>query len=431
MSAADRAGVPPDTAELLKRGPHREVWLVRGGEPRIVKRFSSRGALRRLLDGARARREARIGSHLAARGVAVPSPLGFSTRDGAIELSLAWIEKARPLSDLLSGAWPAPVAPELLARRLGTLLARARAAGLDQADLHAGNLLVDPTGRPWLIDFARARLVRRSRARDLLRDLALIAAATRERVPARLRRRGLVAWRRALPEALARRLPPPALLAARVEAEARRLRARAVRRHAERWLRESGVAREVGAGRVVPRGRDPKRPGDLVLRAGGGTGRTSRQVEQAWLVAARLAEHALPAARPGRLERTADPHAEFDLPPGALPLDEAALDNELRRAAWRGLGRLAALLEDRDLALVAAGRPALWLAPDGTVWLGAGDSTLLQGARGADPWRALGRALLGEPGEDGRAAFGAGLHAEPVAVPGSPEGALVLAEVAP
>jgi 3-deoxy-D-manno-octulosonic acid kinase len=43
------------------------------------------------------------------------------------------------------------------ARRLGELVARLHAGGFSHPDLNAGNLVLDPAGRPWLVDLDTAR----------------------------------------------------------------------------------------------------------------------------------------------------------------------------------------------------------------------------------------------------------------------------------
>ena len=85
--------------ELLKQTPSRSVRVERrDGGAVVVKRFEQRGPLGRAFDGARARREYDLLSHLAACGVDVPRPLKL-VRDGrAYEVELEWIEGARSLA---------------------------------------------------------------------------------------------------------------------------------------------------------------------------------------------------------------------------------------------------------------------------------------------------------------------------------------------
>ena len=49
-------------------------------------------------------------------------------------------------------------ADEALLHRVGGMIRRFHQAGLDHVDLNARNILVDPSGAPWLIDLDRCRL---------------------------------------------------------------------------------------------------------------------------------------------------------------------------------------------------------------------------------------------------------------------------------
>jgi 3-deoxy-D-manno-octulosonic acid kinase len=66
------------------------------------------------------------------------------------------IAGAKALAELLVDN----LADETLLQRVGVMIRRFHQAGLDHVDLNARNILIDPTGMPWLIDLDRCRLRR-------------------------------------------------------------------------------------------------------------------------------------------------------------------------------------------------------------------------------------------------------------------------------
>ncbi|MEW6071812.1 MAG: lipopolysaccharide kinase InaA family protein, partial [Planctomycetota bacterium] len=156
----------PPPGEILKSGPSRAVLLAadpaagEAGGRIVVKRFFARGLLGGWRARTRARREHALLAALSAAGLPVPRPLDLARGDGAWEVRMAWIPAARPLADWLRAGVP-PGARERLLAALGRLLAAAHAAGLDDPDLHLGNVLVDAAGAPWLVDVHGARIRRR------------------------------------------------------------------------------------------------------------------------------------------------------------------------------------------------------------------------------------------------------------------------------
>ena len=376
---------------LLKTNPNRSVLLECSGEgqERVIKRFRAQSWWRRLGDRARARGEYRVLQALRARGVAVPRPLELCRVNGAWELSCELIPGAMNVTELLERETAPPGPAPLLAARLGELLARAHAAGTDHADLHAGNLVVDGRGRPWLIDFTHARVRADLGAERMRRDVVNLAADARERVPLAVRRRFFVAWWRALPEEARSALASRAELAARIEREAREHRRRQVRRHADRWLRGYDSCRNLcvdeASGLVLRKttSADERTLIESMLDTGAGTttidhpldpGRALLVVEgdeelrEWWLEMGRAADHDLPAARPVLLLVGEHLRCAFELPAAARP------SNEVQGAAnprcLAGLGRLHGALHDRGF------RPAdprtLWASPAGDVLLGPG-----------------------------------------------------------
>jgi tRNA A-37 threonylcarbamoyl transferase component Bud32 len=378
---------------VLKRSPARSVRLVADGDGGrvVVKRFHGSDATRwprtlsGLLDaaraGARARNEFALLEGLHASGAPVPRPLELRrAAGGGYEVAMEWFPDAVTLLELLEGAHPAPLPPAALADELARVLAGLQARGLHHPDLHAGNVLVGPQGELVLIDFHKARLGRPPGPAALERQLAQLAAGTREFVPRSLRRRFLRSWRAALPPELAGAVAASAAdertLARRVEAAGLRLRRETVLRRRGRWTR-AGTAVEPLAGapgwqRV---GADPALLAAVAAHAGGnastipeqrpsgarpwvraGRDRETHALLAVWRTAARLHEHRLPCAAPLALATGSPPWLALELPAGARPAEAG------ERAAARD--RLAALLADRGLAAALADEH-LFVLPSG------------------------------------------------------------------
>ncbi|MCB9913837.1 MAG: hypothetical protein H6828_01660 [Planctomycetes bacterium] len=148
-------------AETVKRGLHRVV-LARtapDGARVVVKRFASRGLLRRLGDGARARRELAVMRALAAAGVPVPRALEVRRVEGARELVQEQLDGARTLAALLRARRP----------RAGVACCAARATSAARSPPPAtprasstrparGQPALRRRGRAHWIDFGRARV---------------------------------------------------------------------------------------------------------------------------------------------------------------------------------------------------------------------------------------------------------------------------------
>ena len=370
------------------------------GAPRAIKLFEASGILGGARARRRARREHRILVELADRGLPVPRPLGLSrcmAPERGWEVAMQWLPDSTALEEILESRAAWPCEPGRAAAMLGRALAGLHAAGVDHPDLHPGNALLNRTGGAWLVDFHRARLRSRPHRAILLRDLVSIAASTRERLPARVRARFLLAWARALPPELRPGLGGLAELSLRVEEAARLHRLGVVRHRERRWLREGPACR----GARLPGGRSFERadlePGwALRLMDGMERGRTraatGRQVPDpdrgdrrvlllepdspaaargAWLTSSRLLEHRIPAARPLAVYLGSPPWTALELPPDAAPLGERPLPAAGReRCRLAGeLGRLMGKLHDRGLDLGPGAR--LFLDDEGRAFLGA------------------------------------------------------------
>ena len=127
---------------------------LRGG---VAARVSRDGYLWQGADRTRSFAEFRLMRALIAQGLPVPRPLAaFYLRNGLryrAALLMERLDGVRSLSDHAQVAgrgapWEAA----------GRLIARFHRAGLDHADLNAHNILFDPAGQGWLIDFDRGAI---------------------------------------------------------------------------------------------------------------------------------------------------------------------------------------------------------------------------------------------------------------------------------
>ncbi|KFL35560.1 3-deoxy-D-manno-octulosonic acid kinase [Arenimonas donghaensis] len=157
------AWAPPATPVV--EGGRGGAWFVESGFGRGVLRRYRRGGLAarasrdRYLwlgeDRVRSFAEFRLLASLRSQGLRVPSPLlaGYWRQGPAYRAAIVVerIEGASPLAACLdhpgAAAWTAT----------GRAIARLHAAGVDHADLNAHNVLLDPAGDAWLIDFDRGR----------------------------------------------------------------------------------------------------------------------------------------------------------------------------------------------------------------------------------------------------------------------------------
>lgn len=105
-------------------------------------------------------REFRLLARLHRMGLPVPRPVAARyVRHGLIyraDLVTARIGNARPLSALLADA---PLKEDSWVR-LGRIIRRFHDAGVCHADLNAHNVLLDESGKFWLLDFDRGRIRR-------------------------------------------------------------------------------------------------------------------------------------------------------------------------------------------------------------------------------------------------------------------------------
>lgn len=156
------------------------VWRRKDGREWVLRHYRRGGLAARMspdrylwlgLARSRAWREFSLLHALYSEGLPVPRPVAARVvREGMTyrqDLITERLPDARPLSEVLQAG---PLAPEQW-DLLGRTLARFHAAGVGHADLNAANLLLDPRGEFFLIDFDRGRRPARAafQARSLQR----------------------------------------------------------------------------------------------------------------------------------------------------------------------------------------------------------------------------------------------------------------------
>jgi len=150
---------PGRGSSLFLQATPTEQWVLRpyrrGG---MVARLSTKRYLWTGAERTRAFRELRLTAALFEQGLPVPRPVASCvTRHGVTyeaALITVRIAGAKALAELLAN----DQADEALLKRIGEMIRRFHQVGLDHVDLNARNILVDPSGTPWLIDLDRCRL---------------------------------------------------------------------------------------------------------------------------------------------------------------------------------------------------------------------------------------------------------------------------------
>jgi 3-deoxy-D-manno-octulosonic acid kinase len=203
-----------ERAEPVASGGRGAAWFVdgpfgagvlrhylRGG---LAARFSRNANLWHGADRTRSILEIRLARALHTLGLPVPRPLAACYwRNGPLYRASILVERLPGVTSF--GALAAQHAESAPWESAGRLLARFHRAGLDHADLNADNLLFDPFGKGWLIDFDKssmripatgwrdANLMRLRRSLLKLRGTRDEAAVLRDF--ARLRRAYDAVWR--------------------------------------------------------------------------------------------------------------------------------------------------------------------------------------------------------------------------------------------
>jgi tRNA A-37 threonylcarbamoyl transferase component Bud32 len=203
VARALEAGADPPGAQPIKAGARRAVWALPGvAGGLLVKRFEVRGAERwkYALLASRARSEYRAMEALVRLGLPVVRPVGHGERRAGLQLRQAWfvgrlVPGARTLADELLAAAQRPdaQAAQRWARAALDLVLELHRHPWLHRDLHAGNLLVERSGRLLLTDLHSVwrvpRLTRGMRLSNLARLLfSLRGALDLREAPALARR---------------------------------------------------------------------------------------------------------------------------------------------------------------------------------------------------------------------------------------------------
>ncbi|KAL02595.1 lipopolysaccharide kinase, Kdo/WaaP family [Bordetella holmesii CDC-H635-BH] len=151
-----------DDAHAVQEGGRQAAWFVHGpGWQGVLRGYRRGGLIARVSrqryiwageEQTRCFREFRLLARMQAAGLPVPAPLAAAYwRDGLTYRAAILVERlpnVRPLA-----ADPSAQACEAAGRAIAAM----HAAGVWHADLNAFNILLDPAGRAWLIDFDRGR----------------------------------------------------------------------------------------------------------------------------------------------------------------------------------------------------------------------------------------------------------------------------------
>lgn len=148
------------------QGGRGAAWFVRGDDGDAVLRHYRRGGLMARLSRdaylwlgeARVRSiaEFRLLAGLHREGLPVPAPLLAGYRRAGLLYRAAILVERIPQVRAFAD-WLGPQADQAPWAAVGAAIARFHRAGVEHADLNAHNILVDATGKVWLIDFDRSR----------------------------------------------------------------------------------------------------------------------------------------------------------------------------------------------------------------------------------------------------------------------------------
>nr|WP_205730920.1 3-deoxy-D-manno-octulosonic acid kinase [Bordetella hinzii] len=190
---------PPDPAVLdpasygagarpVQAGGRQAAWFVQGpGWEGVLRGYRRGGLIARIARQAyvwtgeartRCFREFRLLARMKAAGLPVPAPLAAAYwREGLAYRAAILVERLPGVRPLAADLAPAAC------QAAGRAIAAMHAAGVWHADLNAYNILLDPEGRAWLIDFDRGRDggvsagQRQANLRRLQRSLVKVAGA--------------------------------------------------------------------------------------------------------------------------------------------------------------------------------------------------------------------------------------------------------------
>ncbi|WP_386081401.1 3-deoxy-D-manno-octulosonic acid kinase [Vreelandella sp. F11] len=150
---------PGRGSSLFLQATPTKQWVLRpyrrGG---MAAKLSEKRYLWSGAERTRAFRELRLTAALFEQGLPVPRPVASCVTRYGLTYEAALITEritgAKAFAELLVN----DLADEALLQRVGAMIHRFHQAGLDHVDLNARNILIDPSGEPWLIDLDRCRL---------------------------------------------------------------------------------------------------------------------------------------------------------------------------------------------------------------------------------------------------------------------------------
>lgn len=156
-----------ERARPVESGGRGGAWFIDGPFGRALLRRYLRGGLAASVSrdaywwknaaSTRSFAEFRLTRAAAAKNIPVPRPIaGYYRREGLFYTAAILLERLENVRTLADRA--AVAGADAPWEEAGRLVARCHRGGLDHADLNAHNLLFDPTGRGWVIDFDRGRL---------------------------------------------------------------------------------------------------------------------------------------------------------------------------------------------------------------------------------------------------------------------------------
>lgn len=152
---------PGRGSSLFLQATPTEQWVLRpyrrGG---MAAKLSEKRYLWAGAERTRAFRELRLTAALYEQGLPVPRPVASCVTCYGLTYEAALITVRIAGASALAELLVNDLTDEALLQRVGVMIRRFHHAGLDHVDLNARNILIDPSGAPWLIDLDRCRLRR-------------------------------------------------------------------------------------------------------------------------------------------------------------------------------------------------------------------------------------------------------------------------------
>ncbi len=150
---------PGRGSSLFLQATPGQQWVLRpyrrGG---MVAKLSEKRYLWTGAERTRAFQELRLTASLFEQGLPVPAPIACCVTRYGLTYEAALITVRIPGAQAFAALLADDKADTALLTRVGAMIKRFHAAGLDHVDLNARNILVDPGNTPWLIDLDRCRL---------------------------------------------------------------------------------------------------------------------------------------------------------------------------------------------------------------------------------------------------------------------------------